>query len=101
MTTLQSARYGPRAGYNPAALTFSSAMSRNIFALGLAALICWSVTGPRAHADAASEVAAPLQASAHLPAAAPLQTSVIAGSSIEAALPLADRVVVRKGERKL
>jgi len=75
-------------------------MSRNIFALSLA-LICWSTTSPRAHADAGSETAAPLQASAQLPASASLQTSAIAGSSIEAALPLADRVVVRKGERKL
>jgi murein L,D-transpeptidase YafK len=31
----------------------------------------------------------------------PLQSSAIASSSVEAALPLADRVVVRKGERKL
>lgn len=75
-------------------------MSRNIFALGLAALISWSTTSTRAHADAVSESAAPLQASAQLPAA-PLQTSAIAVSSVEAALPLADRVVVRKGERKL
>jgi murein L,D-transpeptidase YafK len=77
-------------------------MSRNIFALSLAALILWSTTSTRASADAAPDSAAPLQASAQLPAsAAPLQTSAIAGSSVEAALPLADRVVVRKGERKL
>lgn len=78
-------------------------MSRNIFALGLAALISWSMTSPRASADAAPESAAgPLQASAQLPAsAAPLQSAAIAASSIEAALPLADRVVVHKGERKL
>lgn len=77
-------------------------MSRNIFGLVLAALIFWSTTSPRAFADAAPETAAPLQASAQLPAsAAPLQSAAIAGSSIEAALPLADRVVVRKGERKL
>ena len=31
----------------------------------------------------------------------PLPTSAIASSGVEAALPLADRVVVRKGERKL
>jgi murein L,D-transpeptidase YafK len=77
-------------------------MSRNIFVLVLAALICWSTTSPRAVADAAPDAAAPLQASAQLPAsAAPLQTAAIAGTSVEAALPLADRVVVRKGERKL
>ena len=78
-------------------------MSRNIFGLGLAALILWSTTSPRAFADPAPEAAAPLQASAQLPAAtaAPLQSSAIIGSSVEAALPLADRVVVRKGERKL
>jgi murein L,D-transpeptidase YafK len=77
-------------------------MSRNNFALSLAALILWSTTSTRAFADAAPDSAAPLQASAQLPAsAAPLQTSAIAGSSVEAALPLADRVVVRKGERKL
>lgn len=77
-------------------------MSRNIFGLSLAALILWSTTSTRASADAAPDSAAPLQASAQLPAsAAPLQTSAIAGSSVEAALPLADRVVVRKGERKL
>jgi murein L,D-transpeptidase YafK len=76
-------------------------MSRNIFALGLAALIVWSMTSVRAHADA-SDAASPLQASAQMPAsAAPLQTSAIAGSSVEAALPLADRVVVRKSDRKL
>lgn len=34
-------------------------------------------------------------------AEAPLPSSAIAPSSVEAALPLADRVVVRKGERKL
>jgi murein L,D-transpeptidase YafK len=78
-------------------------MSRNIVALSLAALILWSMTSTRAFADAAPDSAAPLQASAQMPAsaAAPLQTAAIAGSSIEAALPLADRVVVRKGERKL
>lgn len=79
-------------------------MSRNIVALSLAALILWSTTSTRAFADAAPDSAAPLQASAQLPAAAaaaPLQTAAIAGSSIEAALPLADRVVVRKGARKL
>jgi murein L,D-transpeptidase YafK len=78
-------------------------MSRNIFALSLAALILWSTTSTRASADPAPDAAAPLQASAQLPAAAaaPLQTSAIAGSSVEAALPLADRVVVRKGKRKL
>jgi len=78
-------------------------MSRNLFALSVAALISWSTTSSRAHADAAPETAAPLQASAQLPAAAaaPLPTAAIAGSSVEAALPLADRVVVRKGERKL
>jgi murein L,D-transpeptidase YafK len=76
-------------------------MSRNIFALGLAALIVWSMTSVRAQADA-SDAASPLQASAQMPAsAAPLQTSAIAGSSVEAALPLADRVVVRKSDRKL
>ena len=76
-------------------------MSRNIFASSLAALIFWSTTSPLALADPAPETAAPLQASAQLPASAPLQTSAIAGSSVDAALPLADRVVVRKGERKL
>jgi hypothetical protein len=76
-------------------------MSRNIFALVTAALISWSTTSAPAFADVASETAAPLQASAQLPASAPLQSSAIAGSSVEAALPLADRVVVRKGERKL
>ena len=78
-------------------------MSRNLFALSVAALISWSTTSSRALADAAPETAAPLQASAQLPAAAaaPLPTAAIAGSSVEAALPLADRVVVRKGERKL
>jgi hypothetical protein len=93
----------PRAGYNRAALTPLISMSRNIFALSLAALILWSTTSNRASADAAPDSAAPLQASAQLPAAAaaPLQTSAIAGPSVEAALPLADRVVVRKGERKL
>jgi murein L,D-transpeptidase YafK len=34
-------------------------------------------------------------------AEAPLPSSAIASSSVEAALPLADRVLVRKGERKL
>jgi murein L,D-transpeptidase YafK len=76
-------------------------MSRNIFALGLAALILWSTTSPRAFADAAPETAAPLQASAQLPTAAPLQTAAVASTSVDAALPLADRVVVRKGDRKL
>jgi murein L,D-transpeptidase YafK len=76
-------------------------MSRNLFALVIAALISWSTTSTRAHADAASETAAPLQASAQMPTSAPLQSSAIAASSVEAALPLADRVVVRKGERKL
>jgi len=78
-------------------------MSRNLFALSVAALISWSTTSSRALADAAPETAAPLQASAQLPtaAAAPLPTAAIVGSSVEAALPLADRVVVRKGERKL
>jgi murein L,D-transpeptidase YafK len=91
----------PQAGYNLAALTLESSMSRNIFALGLAALILWSTTSPRASADAAPETAAPLQASAQLPASAPLQTAAVASTSVDAALPLADRVVVRKGDRKL
>lgn len=39
--------------------------------------------------------AAPVQAET------PLQSSALVSSSVEAALPLADKVVVRKGERKL
>lgn len=64
-------------------------MSRNIFAFSVAALISWATTSSPAFADAAAETAAPLQSSA------------IAGPTVDAALPLADRVVVRKGERKL
>ena len=63
------------------------AMSRNIFALVAATLVLGFTAGPRAHADAASESGAPLQASAQMPASAPLQSSAIVASSVEAALP--------------
>ena len=56
-------------------------MPRNIAALVTASLVLFS--------------AAPVRAET------PLQSSALVSSSVEAALPLADKVIVRKGERKL
>ncbi len=56
-------------------------MPRNIAALVTASLVLLS--------------AAPVRAET------PLQSSALVSSSVEAALPLADKIVVRKGERKL
>src|SRR5262245_44638634 len=56
-------------------------MPRNIVALVTASLVLLSAAWARAET--------------------PLQSSALVSSSVEAALPLADKVVVRKGERKL
>jgi murein L,D-transpeptidase YafK len=56
-------------------------MTRNLFAFGVALLVLSSAPSARAET--------------------PLQSSALVSSSVEAALPLADRVVVRKAERKL
>ena len=56
-------------------------MPRNFFVLLIASLVLGSAASLRAET--------------------PLQSSALVSSSVEAALPLADRVVVRKSERKL
>lgn len=56
-------------------------MPRNIAVLVTASFVLLSAAGARAET--------------------PLQSSALVSSSVDAALPLADRVVVRKGERKL
>src|SRR5688500_10140132 len=56
-------------------------MPRNIAALVTASLVLFSAASVRAET--------------------PLQSAALVSSSVEAALPLADKVVVRKGERKL
>lgn len=69
------------AGYNRPALTLVTLMPRNIFVVVTASL----VFGFAASAGAET----------------PLQSSALVSSSVEAALPLADRVVVHKAARKL
>lgn len=74
-------RHKSQARYNPSAFPVATLMPRNIAVLVTASLL--------------------LVTAASLRAETPLQSSALISSSVEAALPLADKVVVRKGERKL
>ncbi len=74
-------RHKSQARYNPSAFPVATLMPRNIAVLVTASLV--------------------LVTAASLRAETPLQSSALISSSVEAALPLADKVVVRKAERKL
>ncbi len=78
---LSASRHKSQPRYTPSALTITTPMPRNIAALVTASLVLLS--------------AAPVRAET------PLQSSALVSSSVEAALPLADKIVVHKGERKL
>jgi len=69
-------------------LSVATAMPRNIVALTIAPSLLLSIA-------ALLFVAAPARAET------PLQSSALISSSVEPALPLADKVIVRKSERKL
>lgn len=70
-----------QAGYNLSALTFVTPMPRNNFVVVTALLVLCFAGSVRAET--------------------PLQSSALVSSSVDAALPLADRVVVHKSARKL
>lgn len=78
---LSASRHKSQARYTLSALTVVTPMPRNIAVSVIASLFVLAAASVRAET--------------------PLQSSALVSTSVEAALPLADKVVVRKGERKL